>query len=192
MYRIAFAGSRRLSPAQHIVRVTNVVKQALTCGCAVTGCATGADELVIKAVLSSTPLPLTNRLSIFTILGRGGIGGWKWTATNTVRTASARGAEVRWNAGGEGGTALRRQLRQRTLAMLDDLDRDGKSGLVAFWTESPGTRLSMVEAAKRGLRVVAYQLEGHPLPSLGNGHWKLRNGFPDTDPRKGSAIWIPD
>lgn len=192
MYRIAFTGSRQLRPGRHIVAVTTIVRKALPNGIILAGCATGADEMVIKAVLTTSPLPVTGRLKVFTILGKDGNGGWKATANTTVHCAAARGAEVRWNAGGIPETNLRKRLRQRTLAMLDDLVGDPLTGLVAFWTDSPGTLLSMVEAAKRGLRVVAYPLEGHPLPSLGKGRWHFRKGaFPDTDPRNGSAVWKP-
>lgn len=192
MYRIAFAGSRQLSPGRHIVAVTTIVTQALSNGMILAGCATGADEMVIKAVLTTSPLPVTGRLKVFTILGKDGNGGWKATANATVHSAAARGAEVSWNAGGPPGTDLRKRLRKRTLTMLDDLAGNSQAGLVAFWTDSPGTLLSMVEAAKRGLRVVAYPLEGNPLPSLGNGRWHFRSGaFPDSDPRNGSAVWKP-
>lgn len=192
MYRIAFAGSRQLSPGRHIVIVTTVVKQVLSIGKVMTGCATGSDEMVIRAVLNDTPLPVTNRLAVFTILDEGGNGGWKSTAKSTVRSAAARGAQIRWNAGGEAAIGLKKRLRQRTLAMLEDIAGDTCTGLIAFWTDSPGTRLSMVEAAKRGIRVIAYPLEEHPLPSLGNGQWHLRKGaYPKADPRNASAVWKP-
>lgn len=191
-YSIGFCGSRELSLA-HVPTVAAVVKQALSVGKIVTGCAVGADELVVRTVLMSTPLPLSDKLTVFTILEQTGSGGWKATARETVLEAGARGTHIEWNAGGDKTVSLRMRLRCRTIKMIEFLSRcRPSSGLIAFWTNSPGTRMSMTEATKAGIPVVGYPLENHVLPGLGAGNWIAREHlFRTGDPRKESFVWKP-
>jgi hypothetical protein len=189
-YEIGFCGSRKLSAGRHGAIVDAVVKQALKAGRVVTGCATGADEMVLRSSLSSTVGPMRGSLMVFTVLDSNGTGEWNSTARASVLEAAARGATVEWEAAEDRKMKITARLRSRTLRMVNFLGGTPANGLISFWTDSPGTRLTMVEAGKKGIRLIAYPLEGHPLPDLGEGYWYSRSGlFEIGDPRNASFIW---
>lgn len=140
----------------------------------VTGCATGADEMVIKAGLE-LGLPLR----IYTIMNSSFRGGWKSTAVQVLKDANSCGAEIVWEAGGSIQDDLVRRLKSRTLKMLNDVQQAGSgSGVLAFWSNSRGTALTIKEAISRGLPVVALPIEAtsDSLPKVGKGNWVPRSG----------------
>lgn len=140
----------------------------------VTGCATGADEMVIKASLE-LGLPIR----IYTIMNSSFLGGWKSTAVQALKEAKSCGAEIVWEAGGRIQDDLVRRLKSRTLKMLNDVQQAGSgSGVLAFWSNSRGTALTIKEAISRGLPVVALPIEAtwDSLPKVGKGNWVQRSG----------------
>lgn len=183
---VAFAGSRTLGASPQFGSPYEIARSVLVDVLStsrpesvgslriVTGCATGADEMVIKASLE-LGLPIR----IYTIMNNSFLGGWKSTAVQALKEAKSCGAEIVWEAGGRIQDDLVKRLKMRTLKMLNDVQQAGSgSGVLAFWSNSRGTALTIKEAILRGLPVVALPIEAtsDSLPKVGKGNWVPRSG----------------
>lgn len=175
---IGFSGPRRLSAGERefVGQVVETVLSApLAQGTAsrriVTGCAVGVDEIVID-VGNEFFTPMT----VFTVLDENGNGGWADTNIEGVSEALRRGATIFWLAGGRLSVPLPGRLRGRSIRMLDTLKvANCGSGLVAFWKESRGTKMTIERAVLRKLPTVVYPLGDWALPRLPGGRWIKRN-----------------
>jgi hypothetical protein len=162
---IMLAGSRAIPNIAH-ARICAVVDALLAQQRRlVLGCATGADETAIRAVLASGAVA---RASVQAAFGPGGAGGCRWSAVDAVARFHAAGGGVLWWAGGGACVPLSVRLAARTRSAVA-----AACGLVAFFAapDSRGSRLACRLAASRGIPVVAFPLgfRGSLLPALGNG-----------------------
>ena len=131
MPSIHFGGSRALAPAPIVGQVVRAVQAQ---GMAVhVGCAQGADSQVVAAAAASS-------LVVFASFGASGAGSWSGSAVGAVSAAAARGASVRWLAGGPLAIPLVGRLMRRSQAAL--------SGCAAsvFFLAGPSSRGSLAVA----------------------------------------------
>ncbi len=180
---VAVAGSRSL-PVGGAGVVAGVVQSLLVSGrSVVVGCASGADEAVVSAVLAAGE---SGRLRIFAAFGPisppwkaarySAPGAFRTSAVSAVASATLAGVSVVWWAGGGSNVSLCARLAARTRVVVSA----ASGGLVVFFS-SPGSRGSLLAARSavgRGLPVVAFPL-GFPaaqLPALGAGVWSLVSG----------------
>ena len=175
---VAFAGPRQLTEPQRefIISVVQlVIDTPFPAGASsrkyVTGCAIGADETVIDTVRKQG-LPVR----AYTIMDPEGMGAWRDTNIEGVQLAAFEQQEIIWCAGGPVKNTLGSRLRARTIRMLDDISETGfGSGLVAFWAGTRGTEMTIEEAVRRSIPVVAYPMNDQPLPPIKGGKWHQRN-----------------
>jgi len=167
---VGFGGSRECGDRG---LVESVVAFFLRRGWSVSvGCAVGADEAVIEAVLGAGA---ARRLSVFSAFGPWGLGSWRGSAVEAVSRAGWEGARVKYWAGGDWFVPLRAALARRSVALAES----GLSLFVAFpGSYSRGTWVAVRAAVAAGVQVVVFPLPGlvFPLPdssflSLGEGRW---------------------
>jgi len=150
---VMVCGSRTL-PVAAIPRVERLVTALLGAGSViVAGCATGADEMAVSAVLGSAQ---ASRLRLFVIGAASGAGfSASVSALAGIRSAVAAGASVTWWAGGSAAVPLRARLVRRSQAGIKATAAGGAgSGLVAFVSALP-----------------AGSLGSDAWPSCGSGSW---------------------
>lgn len=165
---LLLGGSRSLSPsAAPLVR--RVVSAALRAGFVLaSGCAAGADQLVVSAAISLDP----GSLRVFAAGSAEGAGFWSGSAPlSLLRSAAAAGAQVSWLAGGSLAVPLRARLLRRSLAALA-----GCSSAAFFLASptSPGSLRVAAAAVASGAQVFAFPdgFEGPPAPPPGcAGSW---------------------
>ena len=169
---IYFGGSRSLSPAS--APLVSVVSAVLASGATVSvGCSAGADQLVIRAVLSAG---CASRLVVRAAFAASGAGAWRCSAVSAVRAAAAAGASVSWLAGGALSVPLVARLMSRSIAGLS-----GASACV-FFQPGPGSLAVAGVAAARGLPVFAFSLAAPAAPRGCAGSWSRSSFF-------GFACW---
>jgi hypothetical protein len=165
MTTIFFGGSRSYSARS---LVSNVVAAVLRSGASIsTGCAIGADALVIGSVVGSGQ---AGRLSIFASFGPGGLGAWSGSAVALVAAAARSGAAVSWLSGGPVSVPLRARLVRRSAAALV-----GCSAAVFFLSGagSPGSLRVAALAVAADLPVFAF-CPVRPLALVGcAGEWQF-------------------
>lgn len=189
---VGFTGSRKWRDRERIKRVVATV---LRPGRHVAvGCALGADQAVIRAVLEAGQ---ARRLTIYAAFGPKGQGSWTKSAASTVRRAFDAGAHVRWWAGAsrwispyaKARLPLTRRLVSRSLALVQAVAASAPNGqgagLIAFAGAPPprpfgsgpwpscgsGIWATVAAAARRGIPVVMFASgfsEGR-LPGLSEG-----------------------
>ena len=165
--RTAFAGHRALDET-FFPLVLDAVQAAMERQSGlVVGCCTGADEQVIRAAMI---LNATHRLVILAVFGPQGEGAFELSAVDAVLKATARGADVRFFAGGPVEQPLDACLVARTRAVIAEA-----AALVAFFgrPNSRGTYLAARTAIAAGLPVIAFACGMDPayLPRPGSGAW---------------------
>jgi hypothetical protein len=156
------AGSRDLAPGT--ANIAEVVSGLVADGShLVTGCATGADALVIRAALAAgsagaealTVLAAHGPVSPSSAARYSAPGAWSGSAVADVAAAQRAGASVSWWAGGGPGVALRARLARRSLAAVRLVAAGGfGSGLIAW-----------------PLRLPPYPFRSGAWPSCGSGTW---------------------
>jgi hypothetical protein len=113
--RVLFGGSRSLL-VQFASVVAELVDAALAAGCSVhVGCASGADQAVVSAVLAAG---VPGRLAVFAVGGEGGSGFWSGSAPFSLLVRACAVADVRFLAGGDLHVPLKLRLYHRSLAAL--------------------------------------------------------------------------
>ena len=166
---VMFGGSRAL-PSSELGLVSQVVQAALERGFFISvGCAKGADQLALSAVLAAGA---ADRLSVFAIGSSSGNGFWSGSAPlEVLRAAQAAGASVVWQAGGSARVPFRARLLRRSLAALQG------AAVACFFLASPSSAGSLNVAAKAaaaGCQVFAFAcgFSGAPAPLSGQaGQW---------------------
>jgi predicted Rossmann fold nucleotide-binding protein DprA/Smf involved in DNA uptake len=171
---LLLGGSRSLSPsAAPLVR--RVVSAALRAGFVLSsGCAAGADQIVISSALALAPSSAhgCRSLRVAAAGSSAGAGFWSGSAPlSLLRSAAAAGAQVSWLAGGSLQVPLRARLLRRSLAALA-----GCSSAAFFLASptSPGSLRVAAAAVASGAQVFAfpYGFEGPPAPPPGcAGSW---------------------
>jgi hypothetical protein len=148
---VGFCGSRALpSAAQPLVSAA--VGAALNSGAPVsTGCATGADQFVLSALLSFGCS--LRRVAVFCAFGSNGAGSAASSAVGEVFAVARRGASIHWWAGGGPRVPLRGRLAARSLAHVRFLASSGGC-LVGFVSSLP-----------------ARPFGSGPFPACGSGSW---------------------
>ncbi|MBI5470889.1 MAG: hypothetical protein HY961_00945 [Ignavibacteriae bacterium] len=184
--RVGFCGSRSL-PVSALPLVSSVVSSVLASSASLAvGCSVGADALV----LSSVPLGVLRRVSIFAAFGRGGAGACPVSSVSGVLSAARAGASVRWCAGGGLRVPLRVRLAARSVALVRFLAASPSSALVCFLASprSRGSLLACRVAARLGVRVFVFCVGFSParLPRLGRGSW-----VPVSSAGQIAAQWVP-
>lgn len=167
---VVFGGSRAL-PGSAAPLVARVVGAALRRGWSVAcGCAAGADQLALSAVLAAGQAP---RLSVFCAGSRSGAGFWRCSAPlPLLRSAEQAGSRVSWEAGGSLRIPLKARLLRRSHAGL------AGAQVAVFFLAAPGSAGSLrvaAAAAQRGLQVFAFAVgfAGAPAPLAGcAGSWQ--------------------
>jgi hypothetical protein len=183
---VMLAGSRVLAPGA--ADIGAVVSVLVSSGSRlITGCATGADALVIRAALA---LGNQGVAALSVLAAHGPVsppwpaarysapGAWSGSAVADVAAAMLAGAAVSWWAGGGPDVDLRARLARRSLAAVR-LVAAGScgSGLVAWPSRLPplpfragswpscgsGTWASVAAAARLGVPVVVF-----PVGEMGN------------------------
>lgn len=146
-----------------------------------TGCATGADALVVETCASLRQL---HRLSIFAVFTPAGAGAFKNSNVEPVLAAFRHGADVHFSAGGDLYKPLRTRLAERTRVMIAwSFNAPGGSQLVAVFGpngNSRGTALAVKTAALTYDRPVIALAVGKPLADLplpGPGCWETTHEF---------------
>jgi hypothetical protein len=146
-----FGGSR---VCQSQALVSRVVGAWLASGGSVsTGCATGADALVVSSCLAWSSLAGSGgagQLSVFAAFGPGGRGSWFRSSVAGVQAAAAAGAQVSWCAGGELGLPLSVRLFRRSWAALCGCNS------AVFFEPGPGSLSVATAAVGRGLPVFVF------------------------------------
>ena len=139
MSGLFFGGSRSL-PSSFFGLVRAVVAAAAPgAGWVSCGCAAGADQAVVAALLA---LGWAALLRLFCVGAPSGAGFWSGSApVSLFRAAAAAGASVSWLAGGVLSVPLRARLLRRSLAALP-----GCSAAV-FFLASPAPSGSLTIAA---------------------------------------------
>jgi hypothetical protein len=169
---VVFGGSRSL-PSGSAALVGRVVRAVLARGSSVAvGCASGADALVVRAVLGAGAAAL---LSVFAVGAPSGAGFRCCSVPSWVSAAAASGARLFWLAGGALSVPLRSRLVRRSRASVV---RSGAAAAV-FFVSSPCSRGSWrcaAFAASRGVPVFAFPVGFagsalSPLPGL-RGSWR--------------------
>ena len=153
------------------------------------GCATGADEMGLRACFTDEGELRVPRLDVFAAFGQEDEGAWKHSAAKLVTRVSQHpmatddaGGKTRiaisWWAGGALPTPLVPRLQGRSAAMVTAIDMSGDGcGLVAFVGggpgKSPGTWSTIRQACKQGIPVVVFGCGCtlRSFPSLGKGRW---------------------
>jgi hypothetical protein len=214
---LMFAGSRDLVPGS--ADIAAAVSVAVGSGSRiVTGCATGADALVIRAALALGPDGVA-ALSVLAAHGpvsppwsaarSSAPGSWSGSALADVAAAVLAGASVSWWSGGGPGVALRARLARRSLAAVRLVAAGGPgSGLVAWCSRLPphpfrsgpwhscgsGSWSSVAAAARLGLPVVVVPVG--PLARVSLARWPVLPAGGDwspvsSGPLSGAALWSP-
>lgn len=214
---VMLAGSRDLAPGH--AAVAPVVSTLVTAGVhLVTGCAVGADQLVIRAAVALGP-PGVSALSVLAAHGPvspswsaarySAPGAWSGSAVADVAAAMLAGVSVSWWAGGGPDLELRTRLARRSLSAVRLVAAGGPgSGLVAWPSRLPplpfrdgpwpscgsGTWASVAAAARLDLPVVVIpvgSLLDVPLSS-----WPVLTSGGQWSPvalvtHAGAALWSP-
>ena len=207
MALVGFVGSRSLSGSFSGL-VGRVVSRVFSSGRSVAvGCASGADQLVLSAALSSLPRPASAPwVHVFAAFGPGGLGsaGGASAVSTVLSAASLVGAPgsglaspvvVHFWAGSSPGVPLASRLRTRSATLVSTVAAAlPPSGLVAFvsggLSVSPGSWRSVRLAIRSGLPVVVFPCgcSVSCFPRLGSGSWVAAG----AGPLWGSAWrWVP-
>jgi hypothetical protein len=214
---VMLAGSRDLVAGT--AEIAPVVSDLVACGSRlVTGCATGADALVIRAALA---LGSRSTMALSILAAHGPVspswpaarysapGSWSGSAVADVAAAMLAGVSVSWWAGGGPDVDLRARLARRSLAAVRLVAAGGPgSGIVAWPATLPpfpfragpwpscgsGTWASVAAAARLGLPVVVFPVG--PLASVSLSSWPLLpaggHWAPmSSGPLSGAALWSP-
>ena len=173
---IGFAGSRKLD-----TRVSGFVRRVVLTVLIkdhriATGCAIGADQMVLQTALSTR---FASQTELFAIGGPEGQDFWKHSAVHEVTQMSRTQGKIHFWAGGDGH--IYKRLHRRSTMMVKTIAasarRGEKAGLVAFLAgpRSQGTLRTMQAAFEQGLTVIAFPLgfSADFLPALkyGCGEW---------------------
>jgi hypothetical protein len=211
------AGSRDLAPGA--ANIAAVVSGLVADGAhLVTGCATGADALVIRSALD---LGARGAGALSVLAAHGPVapsspasrysapGSWSGSAVADVASAQRAGASVSWWAGGGPDVALRARLARRSLAAVRLVAASScGSGLVAWPSRLPplpfragswpscgsGTWASAAAAARLGVPAVVFpvgEMVNVPLSS-----WPALTAGGSWSPLTsgvlaGAALWSP-
>ncbi|NCC94801.1 MAG: hypothetical protein EOM10_16300 [Opitutae bacterium] len=214
---VMLAGPRDLPPG--VADIAPVVSALVAAGVRlVTGCAKGADALVIRSALGLGSVgvsalevlaahgPVSSSL---TVARYSAPGAWSGSALEDVAAAVSAGVSVTWWAGGGPDLVLRARLARRSRAGIQRVAAGGPgSGLVAWPMVLPprpfgsgawpscgsGTWSSIAAAARLGLPVV--------VVPVGNLHNLSPSVWPDLGARghwsrltspvlAGAALWSP-
>jgi hypothetical protein len=185
---VMLAGSRDLAPGAADIAsvVTTLVRAGVRL---VTGCAKGADALVIRAALDLGSAGVS-ALSVLAAHGpvspswsathHTAPGAWSGSAVADVAAAMLAGVSVSWWAGGGPDLDLRARLARRSLAAVRLLAAGGPgSGLVAWPSRLP-----------------PLPFRDGPWPSCGSGTWAsvaaaTRLGLPVVVVPVGSLLDVP-
>jgi hypothetical protein len=214
---LMFAGSRDLAPGS--ADIAAAVSVAVRSGSRiVTGCATGADALVIRAALALGPQGVA-ALSVLAAHGpvspaRSSArytapGSWSGSALADVAAALHAGASLSWWAGGGPDVVLRARLARRSLAAVRLVAAGAPgSGLVAWCSRLPplpfragpwpscgsGSWSSVAAAARLGVPVIVVPVG--PLARVPLARWPVLPAGGHWSPvssgsLSGAALWSP-
>ena len=162
---IGIVGARAL-PSQFSEQVSQVVSYLLERGYRIhSGGAIGADQFALQSVISQGAC---SRAAIFSAWSSAS--GFPRQVQPSVEHFISHGGQMVW--GEVGFHALRSQVTVGLLARNTRLVR-ASSGIVAFmYGDSAGTRRTVLEAIRHGLRVVVFLCGGGAvLPEVRGGSW---------------------
>lgn len=214
---VMLAGSRDLAPGA--ANIAAVVSDLVADGAhLVTGCATGADSLVIRAALA---LGAQGAEALTVLAAHGPIspsllgsrhsapGAWSGSAVADVAAAQRAGAAVSWWSGGGPDVALRARLARRSLAAVRLVAASSRSsGLVAWPSRLPsypfragawpscgsGTWASVAAAARLGVPVVVFPAGELVTVPLSSWPAPAAGGYwwpLNSGVLAGAALWSP-
>ena len=166
---VHFGGSRALPPAASS-QVAAWVAAAAASGAGLhTGCATGADALVIQSALAAG---LAGRLVVFAAFGPGGAGACGVSAVAAVSAAAQAGAQVRWWAGGSLRVPLAGRLACRSRAAVR-----GAALCVLFSPGSGSLAAAAPAALAGGAALLAIAPAAPAAPAGCAGAWQPSSHF---------------
>ena len=162
---IGIVGARAL-PSQFSEQVSQVVSYLLQRGYHIhSGGALGADQFALQAVISQGAC---SRASIYSAWQS--VSGFPRQVQPSVEHLLSHGGSVVW-----GGVPLRASRSRVTVGLLARNSRLVRAsfGVVAFmYGQSSGTRRTVLEAVRQGLRVVVFLCGGGAsLPEVTSGRW---------------------
>ncbi len=178
---VALGGSRSLAGPGAVVLGDLVQSLQVARRSLVTGCAVGADAIVMDFGAGNGPL------QVLAVCESDGYGSWRGTALPFVRGAARLGASVQWLAGGPLSVALPARLAARTRAV--GAAASAGAVIAVSSSQSAGSLLLARSVAARRLPVVALAcgFSWLSLPPLAAGGFWRKLG---VGPGVVAAQWV--